>query len=193
MYLKTHKEHYYWRKPESTIHNLILGRLWIDHVRCAPTMRGHTVVGAAERAAIVSRCRRCRMTNRFGRARQEGDVVVKNTMTGDEGTIVFQPYERAGDEYHRLVGKVTDASGKALFKLGGAWNEGLKAKRIGAPGSKAFDVWRVRPRGKDSARQFGFTPFAITLNQPLDGPAPTVRADACPSSLPFQWSADANL
>eukprot|EP00794_Sanderia_malayensis_P015364 gene15364-16941_t len=116
--------HYSWKKPETRIHNIVIGTLWVDH---------------------------------------DGLIEVKSHQTGEKAFVRFTPYKKS-HQYKRLTGEVQDKDGNTQLMLEGAWDEGLFSKPVEGCEKAGTELWKTRPKPSDSARIYGFTSFALHLN-----------------------------
>eukprot|EP00112_Aurelia_sp_Birch-Aquarium-sp1_P007565 Seg1825.2 transcript_id=Seg1825.2/GoldUCD/mRNA.D3Y31 product="Oxysterol-binding protein 2" protein_id=Seg1825.2/GoldUCD/D3Y31 len=126
VHLKFKKDnaHYSWRKPETKIHNIVIGTLWVDH---------------------------------------DGLCQITSHDTGEEATVRFTPYKKS-HQYKKLTGDVKDKDGKIHFTLEGAWDENLIAKPVEGSKYSEMKLWNTTPKPEDSAKMYGFTSFALRLN-----------------------------
>lgn len=84
-----------WRKSTSTVHNIIVGKLWIDQVRWYS--RGG---GVWPRGGVLT-------TNL---PHQTGDIEIVNHKTQDRCQLKFLPYSYFSKEVARKVSKATSQS-----------------------------------------------------------------------------------
>uniref|UniRef100_A0A8C2JR36 Oxysterol-binding protein n=1 Tax=Cyprinus carpio TaxID=7962 RepID=A0A8C2JR36_CYPCA len=66
---------------------------------------------------------------------------------------------------NEVEGMVTDSNGRVIHSLFGKWNEALY---LGKPPS-ATCIWRANPMPEDHEQYYGFTQFAIELNELEEG------------------------
>ena len=59
-------------------------------------------------------------------------------------------------------GKVLDSKGEVQYILHGAWDKGMVRRRVDGSGVK--DLWRAYDPLPNAEKQYGFTQFAMTLN-----------------------------
>ncbi|XP_011269973.1 hypothetical protein, variant [Capsaspora owczarzaki ATCC 30864] len=132
--LKMHGEHYSWTKPVTTIHNMIVGKLWIDH---------------------------------------EGEITVRNHLTGDRAVLTIQPWHVVGKDFKNVRGGVFDHRGNKVMTISGTWDGSLVASPVDQP-KRTIELWKVVPRRSNSIRSyFGFTDFSMQLNELEPGLCPT--------------------
>lgn len=122
---KDDNSHYSWRKPETRIHNIVIGSLWVDH---------------------------------------DGQTEIISHNTGEKAVVHFTPY-RKSHRYKVLRGEVKDKDGVDQFTLEGAWDDGLKAIPVNAGKFSELKLWATTPKPEDSPRVYGFTSFAMHLNE----------------------------
>lgn len=138
--------HYTWNKPMITIHNIIVGKLWVD---------------------------------------QSGDAEVINHTTGDYCKHKYFPYSYFSRETPRKVsGIVMDKHDTAHFVINGTWDAHIDSAKIvsvnNANKSKpvyktlpAKNLWTNSPLPSGADKMYFFSNLAITLNEEVDGVAPT--------------------
>ncbi|KAJ3088393.1 hypothetical protein HK102_008853 [Quaeritorhiza haematococci] len=138
-------EHFTWRKVTTSVQNLIVGKMWIDHY---------------------------------------GDMVVRNWRTGEEAVITFKSRNTGGGWFGgggggggggngepTLSGVVKDASGIVRWEVKGSWDDALIAypaaagKNTPAFLRKPLTLWNRYPIPANSAANFNYTRFAMTLNE----------------------------
>uniref|UniRef100_A0A9J8C0Y4 Oxysterol-binding protein n=2 Tax=Cyprinus carpio TaxID=7962 RepID=A0A9J8C0Y4_CYPCA len=92
-----------------------------------------------------------------------GEMSIKHsTTTGD----VSHCKSRSGAlNANEVEGMVTDSNGRVIHSLFGKWNEALY---LGKPPS-ATCIWRANPMPEDHEQYYGFTQFAIELNELEEG------------------------
>jgi hypothetical protein len=98
-----------------------------------------------------------------------GDMLIKNLRTGDTAVITFKP--NAGGGFfsnsapslvsNEVVGTIKSADGKASSRLSGRWDSLLCLE---VPGEEPRLLWRASPVPNDHIEYYGFTQFAIGLN-----------------------------
>lgn len=91
--------HYVWRKSTSTVHNIIVGKLWIDQVRGTSWRRGCEWPG--DRPPTTTFCY------------QTGDIEIVNHKTKDRCQLKFLPYSYFSKEVARKVSKATSEPWRA--------------------------------------------------------------------------------
>ncbi|PAA85237.1 hypothetical protein BOX15_Mlig004611g1, partial [Macrostomum lignano] len=137
--------HYTWRKVTSTVHNIIVGKLWIDN---------------------------------------HGDMDIVNHTTGDICRLTYKPYSYFSRETPRKVtGVITDKTGVTRYVITGTWDDLIEGARVlKVDDSKAKQVaetkpavvlWKRNPILPNAERMYNFTKFAMELNEPEEGVAPT--------------------
>ncbi|XP_051526391.1 oxysterol-binding protein-related protein 3-like [Myxocyprinus asiaticus] len=93
-----------------------------------------------------------------------GEMSVKHTTTkGDVShcKVNFFKSRSGGVSANEVEGVVTDSKGRVIHSLFGKWNEALY---LGKPPS-ATCIWRANPMPEDYEEYYGFTQFAIELNE----------------------------
>uniref|UniRef100_A0A8B9Q1Q9 Oxysterol-binding protein n=1 Tax=Apteryx owenii TaxID=8824 RepID=A0A8B9Q1Q9_APTOW len=91
-----------------------------------------------------------------------GEVLIRNTRDASyHCKITFCKARYWGSSVNEVQGAVLSRSGKVVERLAGKWHEGLF--RGPAPGGQC--VWRANPMPRDHERNYGFTQFALELNE----------------------------
>lgn len=96
-------------------------------------------------------------------ADHEGDVVINCHQTGEQAIVPWQNYAKVKQRYRELNGKVLDAKGEVQYVLHGAWDKGMVRRRVDGSGVK--ELWRALDPVPNAERQYGFTQFAMRLNE----------------------------
>uniref|UniRef100_A0A663E6Z3 Oxysterol binding protein like 7 n=2 Tax=Accipitrinae TaxID=8955 RepID=A0A663E6Z3_AQUCH len=90
-----------------------------------------------------------------------GEVLIRNTRDASyHCKITFCKARYWGAGANEVQGVVLSRSGTVVERLAGKWHEGLH--RGPAPGQC---VWRANPMPRDHERNYGFTQFALELNE----------------------------
>ncbi|XP_074972737.1 oxysterol-binding protein-related protein 7 isoform X1 [Phalacrocorax aristotelis] len=90
-----------------------------------------------------------------------GEVLIRNTRDASyHCKITFCKARYWGAGANEVQGAVLSRSGTVVERLAGKWHEGLH--RGPAPGQC---VWRANPMPRDHERNYGFTQFALELNE----------------------------
>lgn len=97
-------------------------------------------------------------------ADHEGDVVVTCHAMGERAVVQFSPYSKAKERYRELNGSVLDDKGEIQYILHGAWDKGMTRRRPDGTGVK--EMWKANEQVPNWERQYGFTQFSMTLNEP---------------------------
>ncbi|XP_065322935.1 oxysterol-binding protein 1-like isoform X2 [Gordionus sp. m RMFG-2023] len=138
--------HYTWRKVTSTVHNIIVGKLWMEH---------------------------------------SGEMDIINHKTKDNCHLKYYSYSYFAREAPRKVtGVVTDSAGNAHWVLSGTWDSTIECAKVvdsdtnnkGKPVLETLPstmLWKVRTPPAQNEAMYYFTEFAIQLNEPEKGVAPT--------------------
>ncbi|XP_064380728.1 oxysterol-binding protein-related protein 7 isoform X2 [Dromaius novaehollandiae] len=91
-----------------------------------------------------------------------GEVLIRNTRDAAfHCKITFCKARYWGSSVNEVQGAVLSRGGKVVERLAGKWHEGLF--RGPAPGGQC--VWRANPMPRDHERNYGFTQFALELNE----------------------------
>ncbi|KAM6107810.1 oxysterol-binding protein-related protein 7 [Pterocles gutturalis] len=90
-----------------------------------------------------------------------GEVLIRNTHdTSYHCKLTFCKARYWGAGANEVQGAVLSRSGTVVERLAGKWHEGLH--RGPAPGQC---IWRANPMPRDHERNYGFTQFALELNE----------------------------
>ncbi|XP_061815177.1 oxysterol-binding protein 1-like isoform X1 [Nerophis lumbriciformis] len=157
--------HYTWKKVTTTVHNIIVGKLWIDqNLNCSISCQ------------------------------ESGEIDVVNHTTEDRCHLKFAPYSYfSRDVARKVTGVVMDKTGKAHYVLSGTWDEKLEFSRVmqssrgggggdnGSEGKqktvyqtlKARELWKKNPLPEGAETMYYFTDLALTLNEPEEPVAAT--------------------
>uniref|UniRef100_A0A673L1X2 Oxysterol-binding protein n=1 Tax=Sinocyclocheilus rhinocerous TaxID=307959 RepID=A0A673L1X2_9TELE len=95
-----------------------------------------------------------------------GEISVKHSTT--MGDVSLCKSRSGGLNANEVEGMVTDSNGRVIHSLFGKWNEALY---LGKPPS-ATCIWRANPMPEDHEQYYGFTQFAIELNELEEGLKP---------------------
>ncbi|KAI4905810.1 hypothetical protein NFI96_017015 [Prochilodus magdalenae] len=191
--------HYTWKKVNTTVHNIIVGKLWIDQTplfgqpvgaysttwepgqRRVWTLVVHVSSGMAGLVELYLKLEDL----------ESGEIDVINHRTGDRCHLKFAPYSYfSRDVARKVTGVVTDKDGKAHYVLSGTWDEKMECSRVmqssrggenGTEGRqktvyqtlKARELWRKTPLPEGADTMYYFSSLALTLNEQEEGVAPT--------------------
>ncbi|OQV25318.1 Oxysterol-binding protein 1 [Hypsibius exemplaris] len=138
------ENHYTWRKVTTTVNNIIVGKLWID---------------------------------------QSGDMEIKNHRTGDICMLKYSSYSYfSRDTPRKVTGAVTDASGSVKWIVNGTWDDQITVAKVVGEQNKAKEVieaespitlWKRNQLLPNSDKMYNLGKYAIELNEPEEGVAPT--------------------
>ncbi|GAV03941.1 hypothetical protein RvY_14300-2 [Ramazzottius varieornatus] len=136
--------HYTWRKVTTTVNNIIVGKLWID---------------------------------------QSGDMEIKNHKTGDVCMLKYSSYSYfSRDTPRKVTGAVTDSAGNVKYVLNGTWDDSIAVAKVLGDNSSKKEVietdapttlWKRNQLPPNSDKMYNFGKFALELNEPEEGVAPT--------------------
>ncbi|KAM8967278.1 oxysterol-binding protein-related protein 3 isoform 2-T2 [Pelodytes ibericus] len=91
-----------------------------------------------------------------------GEIIIKNTKNNScHCKVTFMKAKYWNPNVHEIEGTVMDRNGKVVHRLFGKWHESLF---YGSPTSPIC-VWRANPMPKDSELYYGFTRYALELNE----------------------------
>ena len=91
-----------------------------------------------------------------------GEMTVKNVTTGASCVLDFKETGYWASTPNVVSGSVFSPDGNAVTKLEGKWDEQF-AQKLDSNHLKV--LWRISPFPRDCAEYYGFTHFAITLNE----------------------------
>ncbi|XP_062451573.1 oxysterol-binding protein-related protein 7 isoform X2 [Rhea pennata] len=91
-----------------------------------------------------------------------GEVLIRNARDASyHCKITFCKARYWGSGVNEVQGAVLSRSGKVVERLAGKWHEGL----FRGPAAGGQCVWRANPMPRDHERNYGFTQFALELNE----------------------------
>ncbi|XP_053322348.1 oxysterol-binding protein-related protein 3 isoform X2 [Spea bombifrons] len=91
-----------------------------------------------------------------------GEIIIKNTNNNYcHCKVTFMKAKYWNPNVHEIEGTVMDRNGKVVHRLFGKWHESLF---YGSPSSPTC-IWRAHPVPKDSELYYGFTKYALALNE----------------------------
>lgn len=164
--LLKHKEAYTWTNPMCCVHNIILGKLWIEQYGTVEIINHRT----GDKCVL-----NFKPVGMFGKElhRVEGHIQDKSkkkrrVLYGKWTECMYSIDPKVYDA-HKKSEKKTAAESKKLKK--GRSCEAEEADEMPdvhetvtvIPGSAL--LWRISPRPADSAQMYNFTSFAMTLNE----------------------------
>uniref|UniRef100_K7GI03 Oxysterol-binding protein n=1 Tax=Pelodiscus sinensis TaxID=13735 RepID=K7GI03_PELSI len=91
-----------------------------------------------------------------------GEIIIKNR--NDDTCLCKLTFIKAkywNPNMHEIEGSVMDRHGKVVHRLFGKWHESIY---YGTPSSPTC-IWRANPMPKDYEKYYGFTQFALELNE----------------------------
>uniref|UniRef100_A0A9J7ZEU3 Oxysterol-binding protein n=1 Tax=Cyprinus carpio carpio TaxID=630221 RepID=A0A9J7ZEU3_CYPCA len=100
-----------------------------------------------------------------------GEMSIKHSTTmGDVShcKVTFLKSRSGGLNANEVEGVVTDSHGRVIHSLFGKWSEALY---LGKPPSVTC-IWRANPMPEDHEQYYGFTQFAVELNELEEGLKP---------------------
>nr|XP_056713182.1 oxysterol-binding protein-related protein 3 isoform X5 [Euleptes europaea] len=108
-----------------------------------------------------------------------GEIIVKNLNDHTcHCKLTFIKAKYWNHNVHEIEGSVLDKNGKIVHRLFGKWHESIYC---GTPSSPTC-IWRANPMPKDYEKWYGFTQFALELNE-LD---PVTRPMLPPTDTRFR-------
>ncbi|XP_015762433.1 PREDICTED: oxysterol-binding protein 1-like isoform X1 [Acropora digitifera] len=147
--------HYSWKKVTTTVHNIIVGKLWID---------------------------------------QSGEMDIENHTTKDVCHLKYDAYNYFGrDTPRKVTGVITDHHKVVRYVISGTWDNKIDGAKVVYTRTSSSAVkqppstphksqaqtmppvalWKANPPLPGCEKMYNFTEFALALNQPDDGVAPT--------------------
>lgn len=100
---------YVWSKVTSTVHNIIVGKLWIDQVRSSRTF---STVEEPNRPFVFVSCLKLLVPKAFSDCLQSGDIDIVNTTAKDTCRLKFSPYSYFSRDVPRKVSLPSVGSAK---------------------------------------------------------------------------------
>eukprot|EP00116_Pleurobrachia_bachei_P007523 sb/3467785/ len=101
----------------------------------------------------------------------EGTITITNHQTGDMGCLYFIPYKTT-KHFTKIKGDILDKDGATRVQVKGDWTSNYTYRKVGEEAWK--EVWNL-PADilEDKKKYYGFSTFAIQLNEEEEGVAPT--------------------
>ncbi|CAH2282652.1 oxysterol-binding -related 3-like isoform X1 [Pelobates cultripes] len=91
-----------------------------------------------------------------------GEIIIKNTKNSScHCKVTFMKAKYWNPNVHEVEGTIMDRSGKVVHRLFGKWHESLFCGSSSSPTC----IWRANPMPKDFELYYGFTKFALELNE----------------------------
>ncbi|VDO04520.1 unnamed protein product [Rodentolepis nana] len=147
-------QHFTWSKVTITVHNIIVGRLWAE-IHGETTIKNHN-------------------TNHTCRMRYLAHSYFSRDP--DRMTDTFLRLVFSFLLFVKVTGSIFDPSDTLVYKLTGTWDSEVKGGRVdpeGNPTEPPKVLLIVEPPSANSDSMYNFNKFAIELNEPEDGVAPT--------------------
>lgn len=93
-----------------------------------------------------------------------GEIIIKNANNDCcHCKVTFSKAKYWNPNVHEIEGAVFDRNGKTVHRLFGKWHESVFC---GTPSSSSSDcIWRANPMPKDFEQYYGFTRYALELNE----------------------------
>ena len=110
---------------------------------------------------------------------QSGECEIRNHKTGDVCRHKYHPYSYFSRDLRKVTGSIDDKHGKTHLKIFGAWDKFMEySQPTSQPNdndrsSSGTTVWTTNPAIPQADKMYHFSKLAMTLNQPLEGVAPT--------------------
>ena len=100
-------------------------------------------------------------------AEHDGEVVITSHQTNEVCTIHFQTYKRVRENYKIVTGQIRDSNGHICLLLDGHYEEKMEYTSVkNGLNSDPILLWKVTPKPEIAPRMYGFTSFAMQLNEP---------------------------
>ncbi|CAL8250319.1 unnamed protein product [Arctogadus glacialis] len=164
--LLKHKEAYTWTNPMCCVHNIILGKLWIEQYGTVEILNHSTG------DKCVLNFKPCGM---FGKELHKVEGYIQDKSKKKHRVI----YGKWTECMYSVDSKVYDSNKKAEKKAGGISKK--QKQETCAEGDEADDMpdlqetvtvipgsallWKIAPRPPHSEKMYNFTSFALTLNE----------------------------
>lgn len=107
------------------------------------------------------------MRNIFSSSRyleHHGSLVIKNETLGFVCELSFKESGYFSTSQNEVMGELKDQKGNKIYNLGGRWNHSLNYFTDDSPDAMNV-IWRARPFPTNFRENYGFTQFAIELNE----------------------------
>lgn len=91
-----------------------------------------------------------------------GEMVIDNHTTGEYAKLTFKESSLFSSGNNEVSGFVFNAAGNKVHTISGKWNEYLQYE---VEGDRFKYLWRANPPLPNCHEQYGFTQFAIELNE----------------------------
>jgi hypothetical protein len=118
------------------------------------------------------------MRNIFSAGRyleHHGSVIIKSLKTGHSCELQFKESGYFASAQNEVTGTISDASGKKVLNLSGRWDHSLSFFTDAAPNSLEV-IWRAKAHPANFRENYGFTQFAIELNELTNDLKPVLPA-----------------
>ncbi|KAK8402847.1 hypothetical protein O3P69_000858 [Scylla paramamosain] len=144
-------------------------KFWGRSLEFQPTGKVHLTLREVEDSAVEDHYEWNKVTtcvhNLFGGGQrwvdQYGEMIIKNVNKGLTCKLSFVRASSWSSKRHEVFGTVTDSTGHVLHNLFGKWTEALYCGH--APSARV--VWRPGSMPEDFHLYYGFTRFAMELNE----------------------------
>ncbi|KAJ3083404.1 hypothetical protein HK102_001098 [Quaeritorhiza haematococci] len=93
-----------------------------------------------------------------------GQLKVTNHTTGYYAQVTFKESGYFSSAKNEIVGAVYNSKGEKLLSIGGRWDESLNKFKDSSPNNLQV-IWRARPAPPNHQEMYGFTQFALELNE----------------------------
>ena len=97
-----------------------------------------------------------------------GEMIIRCRTSGVVCKINFKKASYFSKVKNEINGIVTSASGKPVYKLSGKWNTSIVMEDAeNNPPKHKHVIWKISPAPENSEKYYGFTSFAMQLNEIL--------------------------
>ncbi|VDK33129.1 unnamed protein product [Taenia asiatica] len=182
-------QHYTWSKVTITVHNIIVGRLWAEihgetviknhntNYTCRMRYEAHSYFSRDPDRQVrgffpPSSSAQTSPSNRNSLHWLRIYASTKSAL----GVMMYLSSDSAVCHSQQVSGLIYDPSGTLVYKLSGRWDnqvEGCIVSPDGTPKGPSTVLLVVEPPPPTSESMYNFNQFAIELNEPEQGVAPT--------------------
>ena len=96
-----------------------------------------------------------------------GEMQILNHTTGEMCIVTFKESRMFSSGRNEVSAAIKDATGNTVHALSGTWSDSLSLKVPGSEGDIGTErqIWRSNPAPQGNEEHYGFTLFAISLNE----------------------------
>ncbi|ORY47691.1 Oxysterol-binding protein [Rhizoclosmatium globosum] len=146
--------------------NLVKSKFWGKSMELVPSGTVNVLLPGKKDHLQWSKVTTC-MRNVFSGTRyleHYGTMKITSVATGYTSTLVFKEAGYFTSAKNEVVGTVCDPSGKEVAWITGKWDDALYRFEKSSPNNLQV-VWRATPCPSHHPQMYGFTQFAVELNE----------------------------